>query len=375
MVRRLKEEIVECVDVEVSGIMPSTRLKPRKLVWMLPSRIIGGSICIVEGDTSVGKSTFLASLAASVTTGRAWLGRPGSAPARVLWVCGEEDFASMVRPRLIAANANLDLVHVPALDDDGEPIRIVLPAGLSVLRPAIELLGISLLIMEPLSSMVGAECDLNQVVSVRQALDPLNRLCIATGATACLTRGLRKDRHGPRSSHGQGSIAISDVARSVLCIDQPDRAKHGRILHTVKCSRSPHTPPLGYSIEDHGQGPVMSDIAELDATAENDADTMSDPGERSVREDARRLVRRMLSDGPVRSLAIRAAAEDAMISLNTLRRAFAELGGQTKQHWDGNTSYHEWSAPEGGFPALPPPTLASGYVGARVANNGKKASK
>jgi putative DNA primase/helicase len=327
----------------------ASRLDAQEMRWLLPQRIILGSLCVLEGDTSVGKSTFLSALAASVTTGREWLGRPEQPPRAVLWVSGEEDFATQINPRLVAAGADLGRVHVPQTDDHGERIRISLPESIPALRDVCWEREIDLIILEPLSSMVGPSTDLNQVVATRLCLDPLQRMCFAAGVTCIVTRGLRKDRSGPRSAHGQGSSAIGDTARSVLVIDAPDPSKSDRVMRVVKCSRSCRVPAVSYTIEPGVFGPTMEHLQEMTRGEEIDADTVADPAERSVREDARSLLRKMLGKGWVRSNTIRLAAEDAMVSQATLRRAAADLGIVTRQTWDGQSSYHEWSAPDGGW--------------------------
>lgn len=374
MVRHAKENNgVAKRGHEMSRWRSGAKVRPVELEWLLPGRIIAGSLCVVEGETSVGKSTFLAALAASVTSGKPWMDRLDSTPSNVLWISGEEDFASMVAPRLKAAGADLDRVHVPEEDENGEPYRVFLPESIPSLRECVADLRISLIIMEPLSSMVGPNTDLNQIVSSRLALDPLQRMAMATRTTCVITRGLRKDRNGPRTSWGQGSAAIGDTARSVLSIDAPDPLKPHRILRVVKCSRSPATPPVRYEITRTELGPVMTGLQAMTRADDLESESCSDAGERSVREDARRLLRKMLAAGWIRATTVRVAAEDAMVSINTLRRAAAELGVVTKQSWDGNSSYHEWGPPEGGFPEPTPPPALSGHLGNRVRKSRKKA--
>lgn len=327
----------------------ATDARPSKLRWLLPGRIVQGGLAIVEGETSVGKTTFLAALAASITTGKAWLGRSKSEPAKLLWMTGEEDFARDILPRLVAAGADPENVIIPGIDENGEPRKIFFPEGVEDLRTTIKEYGIFAVICEPLSSFVSAGVNLNDAVSCRQCLDPLQRMAIATGSTVLLTRGLRKDRSGPRTAHGQGSAAIGDTARSILSIETCDGADNRRVLRVVKCSRSPKTPALGYAIVDEGHGPVMRDLGELSASAELDNDQSADAAERGQRADARRMIRTMLATDWVRSSVMKTAAEDAMVSINTLRRAAKELAVQTRQKWEQGAGHHEWGPPEGGF--------------------------
>jgi len=363
-------------DAKPSRWETASQSERRELQWLLPQRIPLGGICIVEGDTSVGKSTFLAGLAAAVTTGEPWLGRPAQAPRGVLWVTGEEDFATSVKPRLEAAMANMERVIKPASAESGEPLRVSLPESIPAIKDICWEREIDLVILEPLSSMVSSTTDLNSVVSVRACLDPLQRMSYAAGISVILTRGLRKDRTGPRTAHGQGSSAIGDTARSVLVIDRPDPLADLRVLRVVKCSRaSGRVPAVSFRIAAGIFGPIMTDLHEMSVANEIDADTIADPAERCVREDARHLLRRMLTDGWIRSTTIRMAAEDAMVSIQTLRRAAADLKVQTRQQWDGQSSYHEWGPPEGGFEHLGTPPVLDEHLGQKPTKPRKKREK
>lgn len=351
------------------------KVKARKLEWLLPGRMIVGSLAVVEGETDVGKSTFIAALVASVTTGRPWLGRPKSTPRNVLWISNEEDFASLVRPRLESAGADVTRVLPPAEDEHDEPMRIMLPDSLSFLRESISALDVAVVVIEPLASALAPTIDLNQTVSIRSVLDPLQKIAIATRCTFIVTRGLRKDKSGPRLSHGVGSAGIADTARSVMVIDAPDPLKADRIARVLKCKRAKRTPALSYKIVDNGQGPVMSEMAEMSQGADIEADSGMMPGERSVRADARNILRNLLEKGWVRCSVIKAACEDAMVSLQTMRRAYEELGIQTRQKRDDAGSFWEWGAPEGGMKADPPSPGTPDYVGKRVRKKAKKAEK
>jgi len=80
----------------LSTIVPITSVRAKSLTWLMPGRILEGTICIIEGDPNAGKSCLLAEIVATITTGRAWLGRPKSKPRGALWLSADEDPATMI---------------------------------------------------------------------------------------------------------------------------------------------------------------------------------------------------------------------------------------------------------------------------------------
>jgi hypothetical protein len=373
--QRASNATKRAADVEPQRWQRADKIKSHFVEWLLPERIVLGGLAVIEGETSSGKSTLMAHLVSAVTTGKPWLGRPKTEPGSVLWLTGEEDFGSMIRPRLKAAGADERRIHTPSIDENGEPVRYYLPGCVTYLRQAILDLRLSVIILEPLSSFVGAETDLNSVTSVRAALDPVQRMALATHCTVIVTRGLRKDRTGPRTSWGQGSAAIGDTARSILQIDCPDQNKTGRVLRMAKVYGARRPSDVAYDIVSSKEGPVMQCFRQLSSTESLEAESVADVGERSVRADARRMLRKMLSDGWVKSSIIMAAGADAGISPNTIRRAQAELNVVTRQTWDGSASYWEWGPPEGGFAPDATPSVKPEHLGKRPVKPRKKAYK
>ena len=81
--------------------------------WLWPSRVAIGKLTIIAGDPGLGKSQLTAFMAAKVTTGAAWPNQDGISPiGNVIMLSCEDDIADTIRPRLEAAGAALDRVHV-----------------------------------------------------------------------------------------------------------------------------------------------------------------------------------------------------------------------------------------------------------------------
>ena len=72
-----------------------------------------GSLELLTGLPGMGKSQVHCQFVASVTTGRAWPDGTNGIPARnVIMLTAEDSLDQIIIPRLIAAKADLDRVHI-----------------------------------------------------------------------------------------------------------------------------------------------------------------------------------------------------------------------------------------------------------------------
>lgn len=325
--------------------------------WLLPGRVVGNGLVILEGDSSAGKSVFLAHLVSAVTTGKPWLGRPKSAPARVLWLTGEEDFGSMIEPRLYAAGADVGRVVSPRADDTGAVRQLYLPGCMGQLADAVGYYNLAVIIIEPLVSFVGHDISMNQEGPARSVVDPLNRLAFSSGCTVIVTRGLRKDRSGPRLAHGSGHGTIASTARTVLQLERPDPEQERRVLRTIKCGlASGPVLPLEYTHEKTRGAPRIVGLHDL-VGADDPAAEAVDVGERDTRADARQMLKSMCATNYVPVKTILSAAKESAIGERTLRKVKAELRVHSRWNRQEGTGFHEWGPPLTGWessPIIPP---------------------
>jgi hypothetical protein len=108
------EEIDELPDGPVTICLAG--VAPRQVEWLWPRRVPLGKLTIFAGPGGLGKTFVCTDMIARVTQGDAWPDSPG-APNPVgssLFVTTEDDPADTIVPRLIAAGADLNRVHVLA---------------------------------------------------------------------------------------------------------------------------------------------------------------------------------------------------------------------------------------------------------------------
>jgi hypothetical protein len=85
----------------------------RGIQWLWPNRFALGKIALIGGLPDRGKGLIASDMIARVTKGRNWpCGEGRAIQGNVLLLTAEDDIADTVVPRLVAAEADLDRVHI-----------------------------------------------------------------------------------------------------------------------------------------------------------------------------------------------------------------------------------------------------------------------
>lgn len=347
--RLAKTPVVEVDDPPEWAFASLDKIKTEKRNWLLKDRIAYGTLAMLDGEKGCGKSTFAAALAAVITAGVKMPGSKKGDKGAVLWLTTEESYSISVRPRLIAAGADMTRIHCPGTDDHGQVKSITFPSKSKTVQDAIVALGIRMVVFDPLCSHIDAGTNENMQGEIRPILEGMARLA---DATSCLMLGIRqygKDRSKSRADQGLGSAAIAAVARTMLSIDHPDERKPRHVLRVVRTNLGKVPLSLQYDHIIEGDQVVCGkwkEVAEEDDDAQAD---QLDKGERVVRADAKKLLRLMLAKDWIPAKAVIAEAESTGISLRTLNTAKAELNIATRRIGHATPAYWEWGPPKEGW--------------------------
>src|SRR5438874_8884336 len=101
-------------------------VRPRASEWLWPNWLPLGRVAILDGDPGLGKSTLLFDLAARVSKDGVMPDGTQGASGSVLIVNAEDDPEDTIKPRLVAAGADLSRVfHVNEVGPAGarRPLR------------------------------------------------------------------------------------------------------------------------------------------------------------------------------------------------------------------------------------------------------------
>src|SRR6476469_6986026 len=88
-------------------------IQPEPIEWVWPGRVAIGKQTLVAGEAGLGKSQVAIAMAAAVTRGAAWPCDEGRAPVgNVIFFSAEDGAEDTIVPRLMAAGADLNRVHI-----------------------------------------------------------------------------------------------------------------------------------------------------------------------------------------------------------------------------------------------------------------------
>ena len=228
---------------------------PEKLVdWLWPAWLPAGKLVCCDGDPDQGKSTMLMDLSARITTGAGMPdGSGGQRPANVLLLAAEDDAEDTIRPRLRAAAADLERIHlVEATMKAGQEAPVSLPTDLDLLSELIQRTHARLAIIDVLTEYLDGTVDSHSDHAIRRALHQVRRVARATSCAVVMVRHLRKEA-GKAIYRGGGSIAIVGAARVGWLVGIHPEDDSIRVLCSVKCNLAPRPEPLGFQLRSHPQ--------------------------------------------------------------------------------------------------------------------------
>jgi hypothetical protein len=304
---------LEAFDNAVHGWRKVSNIVPMNVRWLWPDRIPFGMTTVLGGPPGAGKSTILYDLAAKTS-------REGQA---VLIITAEDHHAAVVRPRLEAASARLDMIDVRT-----DPIE--LPADVDVIKAYAREVRAALVIIDPLVAFIGDDVNTHRDHHVRRVLAPLGEMAEATDVALVVVIHTNKGTVGDPLMRISGSIGFTGAARSVLVAVQDPNDDTRRILAVVKSNLARFPTPQAYRIEGATAGTItasrihwLGDAPEVDV---HELLALPDRRERPRDEAVAFLIGAGVKTIARPAKELEAAAAAAGINVRTLRRAREEVG-------------------------------------------------
>jgi len=337
-------------------LTPASSIKVRPVRWLWDGRVALGTLALLGGREGIGKSTIGYTLAGDIARGRL----PGvhAGTARSVIVCATEDsWEHTIKPRLMAADADCDLVYrVDVATPEGVDTSLSLPKDLVGLEQRVREVNAALILLDPLMSRLDATLDTHRDAEVRLALEPLVRVADNTQAAIVGLIHVNKSQSTDPLTLLMASRAFAAVARAVLFVMTDPDDESTRLLGQPKNNLGrTDLPTLTFRIEgahvaDTDEGAVWTGhVVWQGDRAETIREVLESAGEGTEARTATGEAADWLTDwltsvgGTDESARIKEAGRKAGHSQSSLKRARTRIGATTDSHGFPRQTY--WTLP------------------------------
>jgi hypothetical protein len=328
--------------------------------WLALNRLLRAAINLLIGDEGIGKSLLWVWISAAVSTGKAVpeFGIPARDPAHVILVCTEDDWATIVEPRLKVAGADLEMVSVICTEDDGSGAP-VFPRDLFLILEADP--APALVVVDAWLDTVPAGLSVRDPQQARQALHPWKELATATDAAVLLLCHTNRVASANARDRYGATIELRKKARLTLFAQQDDEGL--LVVGPEKANTAAQIPATTFAIDavrhfeptdDHdGVVPRLRHVGESTLTARQQlAANHAAAHGTDAADDAVAWLAAFLAPGPQWSIDVHAAREAAGITEKKLKSAKKRLNVASERE-DSDGPWFMRLPQHGGAPEVP----------------------
>lgn len=279
--------------------MRADKVETRKVEWVWHPYIPNHMVTMMTGDPAAGKGWVTTTIGAAISRGQGLPGQSPGTPARVLYLCAEDNPEHVLVPRLKLQGADLGNVRLwPHVFD------ITKTGGLEELRNLVLDEKPAVVFIDPVTSFMG-DSDPNKPTIVNQLLSRLAELAREQKIAIVAVRHRRKPADGDRKGRdpkfgGLGSIGFQGGARSELLVGMT--ADGQRAMSHEKTNVGPEGETLAFNLDpDDGhltwEG-TRDDISGWDLVGKMKKRGPGRPAGGEKQEEARAFLRTYLQGGP-----------------------------------------------------------------------------
>ena len=332
--------------------------------WLAKNRIPRAAVSLIIGEEGIGKSLLWVWLTAAITTGQELpgLGIPARNPGHVIIAAiTEDDWASVVRPRLEVAQADLSMVRVICTDDDGTGSPMF-PRDLQLIRDANP--KPDLIVVDAWLDTVPADLQVRDPQQARQALHKWKDVAtLGDAAVALICHTNRVATPNARDRYGATAALRQKARMSLYCqtdddghlIVGPEKA-NGTVTVPASLFTIEPVPVFPPTADDDGVVPRLVYAGESDQTARQHlAETFAAQHDTATKHDTVGWLAAYLGEGPQWVNDIMRVGEACGHSKDQLKRAKPRLHVESEH--DGTTGAWFWRLPQH-EERTPPPCIS-----------------
>ena len=314
-------------------IRKMSEVELQEVQWLWKPYIPFGKLVIIQGDPGEGKTTFALRLAAACSSGVALPGMETAEPFNVIYQTAEDGLGDTIKPRLIEAGANENMVL--NIIEDTDPLSL----SDERIEKAIIETGARLIILDPIQGYIGEDVDINRANEIRTVLKKVSSVADRTGCAIVMVGHLNKAKGASSQYRGLDSIDFRAAARSVLLVGRLRKEPNVRIIVHDKSSLAPEGKSMAFNLGNDQGFYWLDGYSEI--TSEELLCGYSSETKTAVAEE---LIRDMLDDGKeVMADEIFRTAERKNISRRTVNEAKKKIPNiRTRKVGKG----WAWSIPE-----------------------------
>jgi putative DNA primase/helicase len=336
-------------------------IKPEKIEWLWPGRLARGKHTCIAGEPGTGKSQVSIAIIATISTGAHWPCGEGRSPlGNAIILSAEYGAADTIIPRLMAAGADLNRVHVISSVHDASGCRrtFSLQHDLGLLEKKIEEIGnVALVVVDPVSSYLG-RTDSHKNSEVRGVLEPLSEM--AERMRAAVLSITHFSKGGPNTARKAidrviGSVAFTGAPRAAFAVIDDPENEGRRLFLPVKNNLAAVPQGLAYRLGQQFVGDeadsvlasfVMWDSEPVTVTA-NEAMAADSVGHGSgtAKLEAMEFLEAALAGGPLPAAELTRMTRDHGLSTKAVRSARETLGVKIERDGFGPGSKSVCSLP------------------------------
>lgn len=283
-------------------------IESREMRWLWYPYIPLGTVTAIFGRGGQGKSFLTCDIAARLSTGTALPdAQAGGVPQKVLMLSAEDDYPTVLVPRLKKQGANLANIAVPSFQFtlDG--------AGAANVSELMREFAATVVFIDPIVYYAGGKMDMNRSNEVRAMMEGLKTSAEQSESAVIIVGHIKKSEEGADQDRMMGSADWVNASRSGLLVGKTNDGT--KVMRHVKTNYGQLGQSRAFEITDEG-------FIWGDAYDEGDGPS---PSRTRPRAAAASFLRALLSSGPVPATEVEQAAKDEGIAPATLNRAKAGI--------------------------------------------------